>query len=239
MEKSLVRPGLLIFNEAVISGYFKFFAKTIASPNSCAYKSRMNPKVDKFLSEAEAWREEFKKLRSIILTCGLTEELKWGKPCYSLQGTNVVLIHGFKEYCAVLFMKGALLKDKKGILVQQTKNVQAARQVRFTNVREIARLELILKSYIKEAIGVEKAGLEVNYKKTSKFAVPEEFQKKLREMPALKTAFEALTPGRQRGYLLYFASAKQSQTREARIEKCVDQILNGKGLNEDYLSARK
>jgi uncharacterized protein YdeI (YjbR/CyaY-like superfamily) len=202
-------------------------------------KTRINPKVDKFLSEAEAWREEFKKLRSIILACGLTEELKWGKPCYSLQGTNVVLIHGFKEYCAVLFMKGALLKDKKGILVQQTENVQAARQVRFTNVQEIARLEPILKSYIKEAIGVEKAGLEVNYKKTSEFAVSEEFQKKLREMPALKTAFEALTPGRQRGYLLYFASAKQSQTREARIEKCVDQILDGKGLNEDYLSARK
>ena len=196
-------------------------------------KSRKNPKVDQFLKEEGRWREEFKKLRGIILTCGLAEELKWGKPCYSLQTGNVVLIHGFKEYCAILFMKGALLKDAEGILIQQTENVQAARQIRFTSVQEIVELESILKAYIKEAIKVEKAGLEVTYKKTSEFDMPEEFQKKLRDMPALKTAFEALTPGRQRGYILYFSGAKQSQTRELRIEKCVDQILDGKGLNDD------
>ncbi|HEY1789919.1 MAG TPA: YdeI family protein [Verrucomicrobiae bacterium] len=203
-------------------------------------KSLKNPKVDQFLKEAEAWREEFKKLRSIILDCGgLTEELKWGKPCYSFEGNNVVLIHGFKEYCAILFMKGALLKDKKGILIQQTENVQAARQARFISAQEITRQESILKAYINEAIKVQKSGLEVTYKKTNEFAIPEEFQKKLREMPALKTAFEGLTPGRQKGYLLYFAAAKQSQTRESRIEKCVDLILDGKGLNDDYLSTRK
>jgi uncharacterized protein YdeI (YjbR/CyaY-like superfamily) len=199
----------------------------------------MNPKVDQFLKEEEPWQEEFKTLRGIILGCGLAEELKWGKPCYSLPTGNVVLIHGFKEYCAILFMKGALLKDAEGILVQQTENVQAARQIRFTDVREIVKMERILKSYIKEAIKVEKAGLEVTYKKTSEFDMPEEFQKKLREMPSLKTAFEALTPGRQRGYILYFSGAKQSQTRELRIEKCVDQILDGKGLNDDYLKAKK
>src|SRR5215469_1380141 len=196
--------------------------------------SRKNPKVDQFLKEEEQWQEEFKKLREIILTCGLAEELKWGKPCYSLQTGNVVLIHGFKEYCAILFMKGALLKDAEGILIQQTENVQAARQIRFTSVQEIVELESILKAYIKEAIKVEKAGLEVTYKKTSEFDMPEEFQKKLRDMTALKTAFEALTPGRQRGYILYFSGAKQSQTRELRIEKCVDPILDGKGMNDDY-----
>jgi uncharacterized protein YdeI (YjbR/CyaY-like superfamily) len=202
-------------------------------------RNRKNPKVDKFLREADAWREEFTKLRSIILDCGLSEELKWGKPCYSLQGANVVLIHGFKEYCAILFMKGALLKDKQGILIQQTENVQSARQVRFAHVREIVKLAPILKAYVKEAIAVENAGLKIDYKKTEDFPMPDEFQKKLREMPALKTAFEALTPGRQRGYLLYFAAAKQSQTRESRIEKCIDPILDGKGLNDDYLSTRK
>jgi uncharacterized protein YdeI (YjbR/CyaY-like superfamily) len=195
-------------------------------------KSKMNPGVDVFLKEEEKWRKEFEALRRIILDCGLTEELKWGKPCYALGGSNIVLIHGFKEYCAILFVKGALLKDAKGILIQQTENVQAARQVRFTHVGEIVKMERILKVYIKEAIEVEKAGLEVTYKKTSEFDMPEEFQKRLREMPALKTAFEALTPGRQRGYLLYFSGAKQSQTRESRIEKCVDQILDGKGLND-------
>ena len=196
-------------------------------------KSNMNPKVDVFLKEDEKWREEFKELRRIILGCGgLVEELKWGKPCYTLQGSNIVLIHGFKEYCAILFTKGALLKDAEGILIQQTENVQAARQVRFASVGEIARMERLLKAYIKEAMEVEKAGLEVTYKKTAEFAVPEEFQKRLRDMPALKTAFEALTPGRQRGYLLYFAGAKQSQTRESRIEKCIDQILDGKGLDD-------
>jgi len=192
----------------------------------------MNPKVDFFFSKAKKWQEEFEKLRTIILDCGLTEELKWGKPCYTFQNSNIVLIHGFKEYCALLFFKGALLKDAKGILVQQTKNVQAARQIRFTNVREIDKIEPILKAYIKEAIEVEKAGLKVDYKKTADFAIPEEFQNKLDEIPALKTAFDALTPGRQRGYILYFSAPKQSKTRESRIEKCMQQILDGKGLND-------
>lgn len=196
-------------------------------------KTRMNPKVDFFFNQAGKWQEEFKKLRTIILGCGLAEELKWGHPCYTFQDSNIVLIHGFKEYCAMLFMKGALLKDAKGILIQQTENVQAARQIRFTDVREIVEMESVLKAYIKEAIEVEKAGLKVSLKKTSEFEVPEEFQKKLQEAPALKTAFEALTPGRQRGYLLYFAAAKQSKTRETRIEKCMDQIFDGKGLNDE------
>jgi uncharacterized protein YdeI (YjbR/CyaY-like superfamily) len=194
--------------------------------------NRMNPKVDKYLSKAKKWQEEFKKLRMISLGCGLTEELKWGKPCYTFQKSNIVLIHGFKEYCALLFFKGALLKDAKGILIQQTENVQAARQIRFTNVREIVEMETILKAYIKEAIEVEKAGLKVNFKKISEFKIPEEFQNKLDEIPALKTAFDALTPGRQRGYILYFSAPKQSKTRESRVEKCVQQILNGKGLND-------
>ena len=192
----------------------------------------MNPEVDKFLKEAGQWQEEFAKLRTIILDCGLTEELKWGKPCYTFQNGNVVLIHGFKEYCAILFMKGALLKDPRGILIQQTENVQAARQARFTHVREISRLEPVLKAYIKEAIAVEKAGMEVTYKKTSEFKMPDEFRKRLNEMPALKTAFEALTPGRQRAYLLYFSAAKQAKTREVRVEKCMDLIFDGIGLND-------
>ena len=192
----------------------------------------MNPKVDEFLRKARKWRREYEKLRNICLNCGLTEELKWGKPCYMYQESNIVLIHGFKEYCALLFFKGALLKDANGILIQQTENVQVARQIRFANVREIVEGEPVLKAYIKEAIAVEKAGLEVSYKKTSEFLTPEEFQNRLDQSPALKTAFHALTPGRQRGYLLYFSGAKQSKTREARIEKCVQQILNGKGLND-------
>src|SRR5437762_6843412 len=190
----------------------------------------MNPKVDEYLRKAKKWQKEMEKLRMIILDCGLTEELKWGCPCYTFQKSNIVLIHGFKEYCALLFMKGALLKDPKGILVQQTENVQAARQIRFTNVQQIVEMESILKAYLTEAIEVEKAGLEVNYKKTSQFKIPEEFQTKLNANPALKTAFSALTPGRQRGYLLYFSGAKQSKTRQARVEKCIPQILNGKGL---------
>ena len=195
-------------------------------------KSRMNPKVDAFLRKAKQWRQEFEKLRMIALDCGLTEEFKWMHPCYTFQNSNVVLIHGFKEYCALLFVKGALLKDAQGILIQQTENVQAARQVRFTDVREIVRLKTILKAYIKEAIEAEKSGLKVAYKKTSEYKMPEEFQKKLAKTPALETAFKALTPGRQRGYLLYFSAAKQSQTREARIEKCMDQIFEGKGLKD-------
>ena len=192
----------------------------------------MNPKVDDFLSKAKHWQEEFEKLRIIILDCGLNEELKWGVPCYTFQKSNIVLIHGFKEYCAILFIKGALLRDPKGILIQQTENVQAARQVRFTNIREIIELEPTLKSYIYEAIEVEKAGLKVNHKKTAEYSIPDEFQKRLDEMPALKTAFEALTPGRQRAYIFYFSAPKQSKTRESRVEKYIQQILNGKGLND-------
>jgi uncharacterized protein YdeI (YjbR/CyaY-like superfamily) len=196
-------------------------------------KSRTNPKVEFFFSKAKKWQKEFEKLRMIILGCELIEELKWGKPCYTFQKSNIVLIHGFKEYCALLFMKGALLKDAKGILIQQTENVQAARQIRFTDVREIVKMEPILKAYVHEAIDVEKAGLKVNYKKTSEFIIPEEFQKKLDKIPALKTAFNALTPGRQKGYIFYFSAAKQSKTRESRIEKCMRQIFKGKGLNDE------
>jgi uncharacterized protein YdeI (YjbR/CyaY-like superfamily) len=194
--------------------------------------NKQNPKVDAFLSRAQEWHDEFKKLRNIILDCGLTEELKWGKPCYTFQKSNIVLIHGFKEYCALLFFKGALLKDAKGVLIQQTENVQAARQIRFTNVREIDKMETILKAYIHEAIEVEKAGLKVNLKKTTEYIIPEEFQNKLDENPALKTAFDALTPGRQRAYIFYFSTPKQSKTRESRVEKYLQQILNGKGLND-------
>ena len=193
----------------------------------------MNPKVDAYLSRAKKWQEEMEQLRMIILDCGLTEELKWGVPCYTFEKRNIVVIHGFKEYCALLFVKGALLNDAKGILITQTENVQAARQVRFTNVREIVALEPILKAYIYEAIEVEKAGLKVNFKKTTEFKIPEEFQNKLDKIPKLKTAFAALTPGRQRAYILYFSQPKQSKTRESRVEKCMKQILIGKGLNDD------
>jgi uncharacterized protein YdeI (YjbR/CyaY-like superfamily) len=192
----------------------------------------MNPKVDQFLSKTKKWREEFEKLRSIVLDCGLTEELKWGHPCYTLQKSNIVLMHGFKEYCALLFFKGALLHDAKGILIRQTANVQSARQIRFTNVREIAKMANVLKAYIREAIEVENSGLKVKYKKTADFKIPEEFQNKLDAMPPLKTAFKALTPGRQRGYIFFFSAAKQSKTREARVEKCIPQILNGKGFDD-------
>jgi len=191
-----------------------------------------NPKVDFYFSKAEKWQAELEKLRTIVLDCPLTEELKWGVPCYTYQKSNVLLIHVFKAYCAILFVKGALLKDEHAILVQQTENVQAARQARFTNLQEIIELEPILKAYIDEAIEVEKAGLEVNFKKTEEFSIPDEFQHKLDEFPALDTAFYALTPGRQRAYLLYFSAPKQSKTRTARIEKCIQPILNGKGLND-------
>jgi uncharacterized protein YdeI (YjbR/CyaY-like superfamily) len=202
-------------------------------------RSRTNPQVDEYLKKVKKWQEESKKLRRIVLDCGLTEESKWGKPCYTFQNSNVVIIQGFKEYCALLFCKGALLKDANRILIQQTENVQAARQLRFTNAREIAEMEPILKAYIREAVEVEKAGLEVSYKKTSEFAVPAELQTKLDATPALKEAFEALTPGRQRAYLLYFAAPKQSKTREARIEKYTPQILKGQGPNDDYVQTRK
>ena len=190
----------------------------------------MNPKVDEYLGKAKKWQEEFEKLRMIILDCGLTEELKWGCPCYTFEKSNIVLIHGFKEYCALLFFKGALLKDPKDILIQQTENVQAGRQIRFTNVREIVKMKTVLKAYIHEA--KEKAGLKVKYKRTSEFNIPEEFQNTLDETPALKKAFGALTPGRQRAYLFYFSQPKQSKTRSTRVEKCMHQILSGKGLND-------
>ncbi len=194
--------------------------------------NKMNPKVDEFLNNAEKWQQEFKKLRTIILDCGLTEELKWGVPCYTFQNSNIALIHGFKEYCAILFVKGALIKDPLGVLIIQTENVQAARQIRFTDVQEIEEIEPILKAYIKEAIEVEKAGLKVNYKKTTEFYMADEFKSKLDSVPALRAAFDALTPGRQRAYLLYFSAPKQSKTREARVEKYTQQILSGKGLND-------
>jgi uncharacterized protein YdeI (YjbR/CyaY-like superfamily) len=192
----------------------------------------MNTKVDFFFNKAEKWQKELEKLRTIVLDCGLTEELKWGCPCYTFEKRNIVLIHSFKEYCAVLFFKGALLNDPNGILIQQTENVQAARQMRFDDVREIIELEPVLKAYVFEAIEAEKAGLKVKLKKTAEFKMPEEFQVRLDDIPELRTAFYALTPGRQRGYLLYFSSAKQAKTREARIEKYMPQIINGKGLDD-------
>jgi uncharacterized protein YdeI (YjbR/CyaY-like superfamily) len=194
--------------------------------------SEMNPRVDFYFDKADKWEKELEQLRSIVLGCGLNEELKWGCPCYTFENNNIVLIHVFKEYCALLFFKGALLNNANGILIQQTKNVQAARQVRFTHAKEIVKIKAVLKTYIYEAIEVEKAGLKVNLKKTTEFPTPEEFQKKLDKKPALKKAFNALTPGRQRAYLLHFAAPKQSKTREARIEKAIPQILDGKGLND-------
>ncbi|UKJ08203.1 YdeI/OmpD-associated family protein [Solitalea lacus] len=192
----------------------------------------MNPKVDWFFNNAEKWQEEIEKLRLIVLDCNLTEELKWGCPCYTFQKNNIVLIHTFKDYCALLFFKGALLKDARDVLIQQSKNVQAARQIRFSNLREIVEMEALIKAYIYEALEVEKAGLKVEFKKTDEFTIPEEFQHKLAEIPDLKVAFEALSPGRQRAYLLHFSQPKQSKTRESRIEKYMPQILSGKGLND-------
>lgn len=194
--------------------------------------SRTNAKVDWFFTKPSKWQEEYTTLRTIILACGLTEELKWGVPCYTYNKKNIVLIHGFKQYCAILFVKGVLLKDARHILTQQTENVQAGRQVRFKNVREIIKLEPALKAYIREAIKVEEAGLKVPLKKTSEFKIPVEFQNKLDENADLKKAFKALTPGRQRGYIFYFSQPKLSKTREARVEKCMKQILDGKGLDD-------
>lgn len=191
-----------------------------------------NPKADWFFDKETKWQKEYAQLRMIILDCGLDEEIKWGCPCYTFQNRNIILIHGFKEYCAVLFFKGALLNDANNILIQQTENVQAPRQVRFTNVKEITNLEKILKAYIYEAVEVERAGLQMKLKKTADFKIPEEFQKKLHENKALKKAFEALTPGRQRGYIFYFSQPKQSKTREARVEKYIPHILEGRGLND-------
>jgi len=195
-------------------------------------KGERNSKIDPFFSKAKKWKEEFELLRNIVLDCELTEEFKWMHPCYTFQDKNIVLIHGFKEYCALLFHKGALLQDPYGILIQQTENVQAARQIRFTNVQEIDEVQLILKTYIDEAIEVEKAGLQVNYKKTTEYIIPEELQNKFVEIHGLKTAFEALTPGRQRAYILHFSTPKQSKTRESRVEKYLPHILSGKGLDD-------
>jgi uncharacterized protein YdeI (YjbR/CyaY-like superfamily) len=193
--------------------------------------NRTNPKVDGVLRRETKWREELETLRNIVLDCGLDEELKWYQPCYTLQKKNVVLIHGFKEYCALMFFKGALLKDRRHILATPGQH-QAARQIRFTSAREIAEMEPILKAYLREAIELEKAGSKVKLKKTADFRVPDEFQKKLDEIPALKTAFHALTPGRQRHYIFHFSQPKLSKTREARVDKCIPQILKGKGLND-------
>lgn len=192
----------------------------------------MNPKVDWFFEKDTKWQEEYEQLRTIVLDCELTEELKWGCPSYSYKGSNIVLIHGFNEYCALLFHKGVLLKDPEDILIQQTENVQSARQLRFTSVQEIVEMKPVIQAYIQEAVEVEKAGLEVDFKETKEFDIPEEFQTKLDENPALKDAFEALTPGRQRGYLLHFSGAKQSKTRKRRVEKCIPDILDGKGLHD-------
>lgn len=192
----------------------------------------MNPKIESFFNATSKWQVEYQKLRSITLDCGLIEDYKWMHPCYTYRKSNVVLIHGFKEYCALLFHKGALLKDAEGLLIQQTENVQAARQIRFTSLQQIVEMEATLKAYVYEAIEVEKAGLKVPLKKTKEFAIPEEFQAKLDQNPSLKAAFEALTPGRQRGYLLYFSQAKQSKTREARVEKYTPHILGGRGLED-------
>jgi uncharacterized protein YdeI (YjbR/CyaY-like superfamily) len=194
--------------------------------------SNTNPKVDWYFIKNKKWQAEIETLRAIALDTELTEELKWGVPCYTINKSNVVLIHVFKDYCALLFHKGVLLKDPKGLLIQQTENVQAARQLRFTTLQEIVKLKAVIKSYIKEAIALEKSGAKVEMKKTKEFNMPEEFENKLKEQPALKKAFNSLTPGRQRGYLLFFSSAKQSATRIARVEKYTPHILNGKGIDD-------
>jgi uncharacterized protein YdeI (YjbR/CyaY-like superfamily) len=193
--------------------------------------NHLNPQVDRYLSKAKQWREETEKLRKLCLEGGLTEELKWGKPCYMFRGANVAIIQGFKESCALMFFKGALMKDSKKIMEKPGESSQAAQRIKFTSVADVQKMEATLKAYIREALAVEKAGLQVEYKKNPE-PVPEELQKKLREEPAFKSAFQALTPGRQRAYLLYFNGAKQSKTRESRVEKCVPQILKGKGLND-------
>jgi len=192
----------------------------------------MNPEVNWFFTKASKWQEEYSELRERVLGCGLTEELKWGCPCYTIGKSNIVLIHGFKQYCALLFMQGALIKDPKGLLIQQSENVQAARQMRFTNIQDILKNKAAIKAYIKEAIKINKAGLKVELKKTAEYKMPLEFKAVLDDMPELKKAFKSLTPGRQRGYLLYFSAPKQAKTRESRIEKFLQQILDGKGLND-------
>ncbi|MCG7381891.1 YdeI family protein [Paenibacillus sp. ACRRY] len=195
-------------------------------------KGERNTKIDPYFNKLKNWKEEFELLREIVLDCGLTEDFKWMHPCYTLDGKNIVLIHGFKEYCALLFHKGALLKDPHGILIQQTENVQAARQIRFTNAQTIQEMQLIIQDYIEEAVQIEKAGLQVELKKHDEYTIPEELANKFVELPDLKTAFEELTPGRQRAYIMHFSSPKQSKTRESRVEKYIPHILDGKGLND-------
>ncbi|MEO6848112.1 MAG: DUF1801 domain-containing protein [Chthoniobacterales bacterium] len=199
----------------------------------------MNPKVDTFLKKAKKWQAEMTQLRAILLDCPFTEEIKWGKPCYTFQEGNVVILVGFKEHCALIFCKGALLKDPKGLLIKAGENTQAARQLRLKSVAEITKHASTLKAYFKEAIAVEKSGLEVKYKKITEFKRPDELEKKFKDSPALKEAFASLTPGRQRAYIMHFSAAKQSETRIARIEKCAPQILKGKGLNDDYKTLKK
>lgn len=193
---------------------------------------RLNPKVDAFLDRSGQWRDAFEQLRAIVLDCGLAEELKWGVPCYTAEGRNVVLMHGFKEYCALLFFKGVLLKDPEGILIQQTANVQAGRQIRFTSAQEVSKMKAVLKDYIEQAIEVEKAGLKVEFKDAAEFVIPDELNHKFGEIPGLEDAFFSLSPGRQRAYILHFSGAKQAKTRESRIEKNVQRILGGKGLDD-------
>jgi uncharacterized protein YdeI (YjbR/CyaY-like superfamily) len=193
----------------------------------------MSPKVDAFLKRQDKWRAAFEKLRAILLASGLTEDLKWGQPCYALDGKNVALIHGFKEYCAILFHKGALLEDPRGVLIQQTKNVQAARQIRFTSAEEVTKLEKTLKAYVRRAIEIERAGLRVPFKKTEELALPEEFESRLAGSARLRAAFAALTPGRQRGYIFHFSQPKLSKTRAARVEKHTPRILEGLGLDDE------
>ncbi|QOT12024.1 YdeI/OmpD-associated family protein [Paenibacillus sp. JNUCC32] len=195
-------------------------------------KGERNTKIDPYFNKLKKWKEEFGLLREIALDCGLTEDFKWMHPCYTIDGKNIVLIHGFKDYCALLFHKGALLKDPHGILIQQTENVQAARQIRFTNAQDIDEMQLLVRAYITEAIEVEKAGLQVNFKKNTDYTIPVELENKFEEMTNLKEAFEALTPGRQRAYILHFSAPKQAKTRESRVEKYITHILNGKGLND-------
>jgi uncharacterized protein YdeI (YjbR/CyaY-like superfamily) len=232
-----LRPGWELSKSSVDTIVGRLDAKgtgrfTITTLQKTTGKNSMNPKVDFYFNKAKKWQQEVEKLRLIALDCGLSEELKWGCPCYTWQNNNIVLIHDFKDYCAFLFFKGVLLSDTHHLLIQQTENVQVARQIRFTNLMEIVEQEATLKAYIFEAIEVEKAGLKAELKKTTEFTMPDEFQHKLDAIPALKAAFEALTPGRQRGYLLHFAAAKQAKTREARVEKYIPQILNGKGLDD-------
>jgi uncharacterized protein YdeI (YjbR/CyaY-like superfamily) len=195
-------------------------------------KSKKNPGLDAFFSKAKKWKQEMAKLRTIVLGCGLKEELKWYQPVYTIENNNVAIISGFKEYCVLSFFKGALLKDEEGILKKPGKNTQSARTIRFTRVSEIAELEPILKKYLREAVEAERAGLKVKFKKITEHNIPEELENKFDDLPELKTAFRSLTPGRQRGYLLYFSQPKQSKTRVARIEKCMTRILGGKGLND-------